>query len=547
VSTRARALIATLGHSGRLAHRRGAPLPRPIHPDHIRRDYAAALLRVLAPARAIISEELGKSGLVIAPTRELRADVAQAAAIDGINALRMDAGADDAQRSARRVRRRLESSVSTAQVEKLAHHYGHAVDSHQRAQLGRQLHAALGVDISHSLGGDTSRAMAAFAAQNAALITSIPRHLADDVERLTLHAVQTGRRASDLAADLEDRLGLADTRAMLIARDQIGKLHADIDQARQQAMGVTRFIWRTMNDERVRPEHADLEGETFSYDDPPDLEDGPALPGDPPLCRCYAEPVLDDLVDNDGGDEGDDTEEPDTGVAPEEEVSLPPPPADPFTADERSDYQDRALEQLDRGREDWNDYVRALDAGEVEADDVVRDGFTFSDRDVEGMRQDYAATLTPAELDASLFYSNMGDNVLNGAARYDLWASDPRAAKMARGLDSAIAKFAMPEDAYVARGMRGDWARQFVESIKPGDVFRDPGYVSTAATKPFKGEVQMRVLIPKGTHAAPIPSAYTDAESEFLLPRGTRFRVLSVRDVGTAGAPRWDVDVEVLP
>ena len=49
-----------------------------------------------------------------------------------------------------------------------------------------------------------------------------------------------------------------------------------------------------MNDgDRVRDEHQELEGETFSYDDPP----SEGLPGQPVLCRCFAEPVLDEILE----------------------------------------------------------------------------------------------------------------------------------------------------------------------------------------------------------------------------------------------------------
>jgi SPP1 gp7 family putative phage head morphogenesis protein len=80
-----------------------------------------------------------------------------------------------------------------------------------------------------------------------------------------------------------------------------------VNHARQRELGVERFVWRTMGDERVRDEHDELKGETFSYDDPPEIDGEPTLPGDDVQCRCYAEPVLDDLFD----DEEDPDEDPD--------------------------------------------------------------------------------------------------------------------------------------------------------------------------------------------------------------------------------------------
>ncbi len=70
------------------------------------------------------------------------------------------------------------------------------------------------------------------------------------------------------ADELEDGFGIATRHARLIARDQIGKLNGQVTAARHQELGVKSFIWRTAGDDRVRPEHEELEGESFTYDDP---------------------------------------------------------------------------------------------------------------------------------------------------------------------------------------------------------------------------------------------------------------------------------------
>lgn len=48
-----------------------------------------------------------------------------------------------------------------------------------------------------------------------------------------------------------------------------------------------KYIWRTAGDSKVRSAHADRNGKTFSWDDPP--EGG--HPGEAPNCRCRAEDV----------------------------------------------------------------------------------------------------------------------------------------------------------------------------------------------------------------------------------------------------------------
>lgn len=115
---------------------------------------------------------------------------------------------------------------------------------------------------------------------------------------MTLQAVQDGKLHTDLADDLHARFDIGERKATLIARDQVGKLYGQVNAIRQKEVGVEKFVWRTAEDERVRAEHEQRDGETYSYDDPPDGE----LPGEPILCRCYAEPdftsVLDQATEN---------------------------------------------------------------------------------------------------------------------------------------------------------------------------------------------------------------------------------------------------------
>jgi len=103
--------------------------------------------------------------------------------------------------------------------------------------------------------------------------------------------------AEEFAKDADkEQLSLA-----LQSRYKVGKSSADkraeqaistsielVSRTRQQDAGITEYIWRTVQDGQVRPEHAARNGMKFSYDNPP--SDGP--PGTPWNCRCFAEPVI---------------------------------------------------------------------------------------------------------------------------------------------------------------------------------------------------------------------------------------------------------------
>lgn len=138
------------------------------------------------------------------------------------------------------------------------------------------------------------------------LITGWRRENVDKIKSLVGHELDTiegmlregeGRRVESLAKDIEQRFGVTESKAELLARDQVLTLNAQITQERQQAAGIERYVWTTTGDERVRERHEELDGETFSWDDPPITNDAGDRnhPGGDYQCRCVPFPVLPEL------------------------------------------------------------------------------------------------------------------------------------------------------------------------------------------------------------------------------------------------------------
>lgn len=123
---------------------------------------------------------------------------------------------------------------------------------------------------------------------NTKLIKSIPETLLGDVEGIVSRGIQAGTRVEDIAAQIKARYPVSDSKATLIARDQVGKWFGNLSRLRQQDAGVTEYEWSTANDERVRPAHQARHGKVFRWDQPP--PDG--HPGQPVQCRCQAIAVI---------------------------------------------------------------------------------------------------------------------------------------------------------------------------------------------------------------------------------------------------------------
>lgn len=307
------------------ARRRRSKLPRKLHPRTIALSYYRAIAPILERARKMLERTLTPllPQLAQQSAEAQRHDGARADAVD-LNEV-IDA-----------VGKEFFDSLKPAEISALAEKFARATSDFEKEQAVKQVRSAFGVDVMMREPQLAAKERA-FVTENVALIKSIPSQFFDDVEKRIARAVASGATPKQLAAELADRYKVADDRAMLIARDQTGKYYGQVAEARQKSMGVTRYIWRTSNDERVREEHAAREGESFSWDDPP--EGG--HPGEDFQCRCYAEPDLSALLGDDepaAQESEPQADEPATDTpapAPEELTIAPEPP--------EQDDRDRAL------------------------------------------------------------------------------------------------------------------------------------------------------------------------------------------------------------
>ena len=178
-------------------------------------------------------------------------------------------------------------------------------------KLSAKIYTSLGVQVRQALleHGPIAETMADALGENVDLITSIADDYFDELETILADNwsnVGDWRQAVEAVEHLGE---VTQSRAELIARDQVMKMNSRFNQARQQSLGVTRYEWQTVGDDRVRPAHEELEGTEHDWDEPPTDADGnTGHAGDCGINdRCTANPILDlDPDDEDaGGDEAD--------------------------------------------------------------------------------------------------------------------------------------------------------------------------------------------------------------------------------------------------
>jgi hypothetical protein len=206
-----------------------------------------------------------------------------------------------------------------------------AVNGVSHEQWYRIAKRVLGVDL-FSFEPWIASESKAFIHENVDLIVKTESNVLSDISRVTMGGFREGKRWEDLkekilGTDLTPGVfDSVETRAELIARDQTMKLYGDLAEKRQTSAGLSLYIWRTMEDERVvgtpggkwpigsdkHRNHWKMNGLVCRWDDATVYADSvsdalagkwkkrtsemPALhPGKEIQCRCYAEPVFDTL------------------------------------------------------------------------------------------------------------------------------------------------------------------------------------------------------------------------------------------------------------
>ena len=105
-----------------------------------------------------------------------------------------------------------------------------------------------------------------------------------------------GRRAKAMVQAIQQDFGVSKNKAKFLARQETSLLMSKYREARYKEIGVSKYRWSGSMDERERHDHKVLEGEVFTWDNPPvvDRKTGRrAHPGEDYGCRCVAVPLID--------------------------------------------------------------------------------------------------------------------------------------------------------------------------------------------------------------------------------------------------------------
>ena len=317
-----------------MAKRKRKKLPRPpawILPKSLEREYERFVVNETANRLRDLIES------VVIP--RLRSIHAEAVSLQpDAQAARLDEWPEEVDALAARLQQGLD--LDNDAVRRKAGDISIRLSEQNRGQFSKVLRKTIGTDVFRSepwLNAELS----SFTRQNTRLIKTLKERSIGEVEGIVQRGIRGAARVEDIEKQLRGLTNKTRANAKLIARDQIAKANSDLAQKRQEEIGITRYIWRTSKDERVRgragglypkarPSHWVMEGKVCRWDDPTVYQDGDGKwkkrsslspagvnlhPGKDYQCRCTAEPILEDIL-------GDEIQPPEA-IAP---APTPPPP-----------------------------------------------------------------------------------------------------------------------------------------------------------------------------------------------------------------------------
>lgn len=125
--------------------------------------------------------------------------------------------------------------------------------------------------------------------RNTSLIKTLPQQYLSQVETIVTNGVASGARYSTIAKQITASVGSANSklagRIKTIATDQIQTINAQMTLRRSENLGITKGIYRTSEDEKVRACHAELNGVEY------DLKVGAWSK----TCKKYIQPGITDI------------------------------------------------------------------------------------------------------------------------------------------------------------------------------------------------------------------------------------------------------------
>lgn len=190
---------------------------------------------------------------------------------------------------ARRITRKLKQRFSFSRLEKLASQQLDKVDKRGREQFYSRVADVVGIDPKRLANEEGLQARTnAMMLETAKWAEKLRDETLEMYTANSLRAMAEGKTLDDVVSQFDGMQEKRKNHAKMVARTQVATFNSLMTKARAENLGITKAVWKTAMDERVRPCHQVRNGKEF------DLAEGlysscdgkTLLPGNDFSCRC---------------------------------------------------------------------------------------------------------------------------------------------------------------------------------------------------------------------------------------------------------------------
>lgn len=183
-------------------------------------------------------------------------------------------------------------SLFAARAQAIAEEMANKSDAYSKTALYASLKDVSGglslkTDVSNAALNNIKKAVVA---ENVSLIKSIPQKYLSKVTQTVLRSITNGNGLQELIPKLEEYEGQTHRSAKNMALDQTRKAYNAINKERAKAVGIKKFEWiHSGGGQKSRELHIELNGQVFSFDDPPIIDEKTGergMPGQAINCKC---------------------------------------------------------------------------------------------------------------------------------------------------------------------------------------------------------------------------------------------------------------------
>lgn len=198
-------------------------------------------------------------------------------------------------RLSKAAKRSLLKQFSNARIESISQQVLSKLDKRAKREFYERVAAKTGINVADLIAKEGMKATTnALMLETAQWIQTLRDETFQKFTNNTLFAMSQGESLDAIVNQFDDIVIERKNHAKFLARNQVQNYNSITTKIRAQNLGITKAVWETSEDDRVRPSHAARNGKEF------DLAEGlyssidglHLIPGTDYNCRCSAVYVI---------------------------------------------------------------------------------------------------------------------------------------------------------------------------------------------------------------------------------------------------------------